>query len=45
MEFTTEVRNQLDGFRDFVQEAEPRLYAKGQERLAVELRDGRPPPP
>lgn len=38
MEFTAEVRHQVDGFRDFVQESDPRQFAKGQERLAAKLR-------
>jgi hypothetical protein len=38
MEFTQEVQHEVDAFREFIQESEPRLFADGQERLAVKLR-------
>lgn len=38
MEFTQDVHNQLEAFRDFIREAEPRLYAEGQRRVAAMMR-------
>jgi hypothetical protein len=39
MEFTPDVRNEIDAFREFIHETEPRLFADGQQRVAAVLRD------
>jgi hypothetical protein len=39
MEFTPQVRAQLDAFREHTRETRPSLFAEGQERPAVVLRN------
>jgi hypothetical protein len=38
LEFTPEITQQVDGFREFIAESDPRLFEAGQARMAPTLR-------